>query len=442
MARKKELTLEERIEQALVPEEEWPYELPDGWKWVRLTSVYNNATHSKKKIKKAEYMPDGDIAIVDQGQDIIGGFTNDSTLKYDGELPIIIFGDHTRCVKFIDHDFAQGADGVKVLVPVLVDAKFFYYGLQNLQIKDLGYRRHFPLFKDYVFPVPTRDTQIQIVKIIEEQFEKLDRAKVLIQNAFDSFEDRKAAILHKAFTGELTKKWREENEIVELDTLIEKEIDLNTLTDHRVILDERYNLPDTWRYCYLENVVEKLKYGTSSKSELSGDYPVLRMGNIQNGYIDWLDLKYTSDKEEYNKFKLNTGDLVFNRTNSPELVGKTAIYNGEMEALFAGYLIKIEAKRNIVLPEYLNYFMNSGLAKDYCYEVKTDGVSQSNINAKKLGKFPIPICSINEQKVVIDLCDRLISSSEEYMRLVDMIGQIDQIKKSILSKAFRGVLVK
>ena len=110
---------------------------------------------------------------------------------------------------------------------------------------------------------------------------------------------------------------------------------------------------------------------------------VIRMGNLQGGEIDWKNLAYSDDKNDIKKYKLSTGDVLFNRTNSAELVGKTSIYRGEYPAIYAGYLIKLDYDRNILSGEYLNYVLNSPNAKEYCNRVKTDGVNQSNINAKK-----------------------------------------------------------
>jgi type I restriction enzyme S subunit len=165
------------------------------------------------------------------------------------------------------------------------------------------------------------------------------------------------------------------------------------------------------------------------------------MGNLQKGEIDWSDLAYSSDLQEIEKYKLNPGDVLFNRTNSPELVGKTSIYRGERAAVFAGYLIKI---RNCpeLNSEYLNFCLNTNYAKSYCWKVKSDGVSQSNINAQKLAKFEIPLCSQDEQREVVHQVKSLLSlanSIEEQYK--EATSETDQLDQSILAKAFRGELV-
>lgn len=412
--KKTALTIEERLQQALVPAEEQPYEVPENWVWVRLLSTFVNKTDSKKKIQQKFYLNAGDYAIVDQGQNLIGGYTNDASLQYDGELPVVVFGDHTRCVKYVDFKFVQGADGVKILLPFKsFDSKFFYYAIMNLNIPNMGYRRHFPLFDKLALPLPPLSEQQRIVERIEELFAKLDEAKERLQEAADSFVVRKAAILHKAFTGELTKQWRLENGVRD----------------------------ESWEEKTIGEICSSLKYGTSKKSSDDGEVVVLRMGNLQNGEIDWSNLSYTSDEEDIKKYLLKSGDVLFNRTNSPELVGKTSIYRGEMPAIYAGYLIKLDYEKNIVVGDYLNYYLNSSKAKEYYMQVKTDGVSQSNINAKKIGEFEIPLPTLPEQHEIVRLIDDLLARERSAQQATEQaLASIDLMKKSILARAFRGEL--
>lgn len=183
----------------------------------------------------------------------------------------------------------------------------------------------------------------------------------------------KAAILHKAFTGELTAKWREE---------------------HGVGME-------SWKKKSVGELCISLKYGTAKKSDASGNVVVLRMGNLQQGEIDWSDLAYSNDPDDIEKYKLFPGDVLFNRTNSAALVGKTAIYRGEHPAIYAGYLIKLDYDHDKIIGDYLNYALNTLDAKKYCNSVKTDGVNQSNINAKKIGAYSFNVPSIPEQEKTV-----------------------------------------
>ena len=165
------------------------------------------------------------------------------------------------------------------------------------------------------------------------------------------------------------------------------------------------------------------------------------MGNINRcGKIDWNNLVYTSDKDDITKYSLQTNDLLFNRTNSSEWVGKTAIYKGEKTAIYAGYIVRL---RVIILDaDYVNFVMNSSYYRGWCNDVKTDAVNQSNINAQKLSHFFIPIPPLNEQK-------RIVNELSSWLNIIEAINKeksdlqstICLAKSKILDLAIHGKLV-
>lgn len=207
-------------------------------------------------------------------------------------------------------------------------------------------------------------------------------------------------------------------------------------------LEDLNRLPNEWIWIKIGDITLGVEYGTPAKSKKSSDVAVLRMGNIQNGLFDWSDLVYTSDKAEIEKYLLKKDDVLFNRTNSPELVGKTAIYKGERPAIFAGYLIRLNQLPKLVVADYLNYFLNCPIAKVHGNSVKTDGVNQSNINGEKLGNYPFPICSLTEQQAIVQeietrlsVCDKIEQDIKETME------KAESLRQSILKKAFEGKLL-
>jgi type I restriction enzyme S subunit len=166
------------------------------------------------------------------------------------------------------------------------------------------------------------------------------------------------------------------------------------------------------------------------------------MGNIQNTKFDWSDLVYTSDEEEIRKYSLKDGDVLFNRTNSPELVGKTAIYRNERAAVFAGYLIRINQLPSIVDSRYLNFFLNSHFARQQGNRVKTDGVNQSNVNGEKLSNYPFPYCALVEQREIVKLLEQKLSIVDRYEDTIELeLEKFELLRQSILQKAYSGKLV-
>ena len=200
-----------------------------------------------------------------------------------------------------------------------------------------------------------------------------------------------------------------------------------------------FDIPGSWAWTRIKTVSVDLPYGTSKKSNSSGKVAVLRMRNLQDGEIDYSDLVYSSDEADIEKYYLLENDLLFNRTNSAEWVGKTSIYRGDTPAIYAGYLIRI---RTPLCGEYLNAVMNSSYAKNYCIRVKTDAVNQSNINAQKLGMFLVPVAPIKEQHRVVTSFKRTFEFTQCIQsEKKELSALIQSTKVKILDLAIRGQLV-
>ena len=205
-----------------------------------------------------------------------------------------------------------------------------------------------------------------------------------------------------------------------------------------------FEIPVGWKWCRLRDVIYPPKYGTSSKSLSYGDVPVLRMGNIQDGKVVYDKLVFSNNVEDNRKYILQDGDLLFNRTNSAELVGKTAIFKGNRHVIYAGYLILLRPiKTN---SEYLNYIFSSPYVRSYCKEVKTIGVQQCNINAEKISQLLVPIAPFEEQMRIVDKIKEVLPSVDKYSisqyNLDSLNVSLSEcLKKSILQEAIQGKLV-
>lgn len=446
MARAKKeaaLTPEERLQAALVPDWEWPYKLPENWCWTKLghyvdyvTDYVANGSFASLKAN-VKIMKEENYALMVKTQDFANGFTKSLTYTdkhgyeflaksalYGGELILSNIGSVGKVfrVPFLNRPMTLASNSVMVKCHNSIDYDWLYYflispiGFKELQSITTG--TAVPKFnktdlKTVFLPVPPLGEQQRIVNCIESLFAKLDEAKEKAQAVVDGFEARKAAILHKAFTGELTATWREE---------------------HGVGMEN-------WVVKTVGELCVSLKYGTAKKSDTTGSVVVIRMGNLQQGEIDWSDLAYSNDTEDIEKYRLSPGDVLFNRTNSAALVGKTSIYRGEYPAIYAGYLIKLDYNHEQIIGDYLNYALNTLEAKEYCNSVKTDGVNQSNINAKKIGAYSFNVPSVSEQEEIVAVVQRFLSKERQAKEAAEaVLDQIDLMKKSILARAFRGEL--
>ena len=417
MARAKKeaaLTPEERLQVALVPDWEWPYKLPGNWCWTYFKSISTIQTGRKD----ANYGSDeGKYPFFTCAAEPI------RCHGYSFDCRAILLagnGDINNISRYNGKFEAyQRTYVVKIAEPLCFDYIFYWFKYRWFDFNKgkmfgtaipyirLGNLQEFPT------PIPPLAEQHRIVDRIESLFAKLDEAKEKAQAVVDSFETRKAAILHKAFTGELTAKWREERGVG----------------------------MDSWEKKSVGELCISLKYGTAKKSDASGNVVVLRMGNLQQGEIDWSDLAYSNDPDDIERYKLFPGDVLFNRTNSAALVGKTAIYRGEHPAIYAGYLIKLDYDHDKIIGDYLNYALNTLDAKKYCNSVKTDGVNQSNINAKKIGAYSFNVPNIPEQEKIVSVIQKLLSKEQQSKAAAEaVLDQIELMKKSILARAFRGEL--
>lgn len=426
--KKETLTPEDRLQAALVPEGEQPYKVPKNWICFRFTSLIDieGGTQPPKSQFINEYR-EGYIRLVqirDFASDKYIVFVPDTAkLKHFNEDDILIARYGASLGRICTG--MSGAYNVALAKTIfssnILNRKYVYWMLQSesFQAPLMGISRTAQAgfnkedLSTFAMPLPPLSEQQRIVDRIESLFAKLDEAKQKAQDSLDSFETRKAAILHKAFTGELTAQWRKE---------------------HGVGME-------SWENVSVSEICHSLKYGTAKKSSSEGTVVVIRMGNLQDGEISWDDLAYSNDEEDIEKYKLVPGDVLFNRTNSPALVGKTSIYRGEYPAIYAGYLIKLDYDRSRIIGDYLNYSLNTVSAKQYCNSVKTDGVNQSNINAKKIGAYIFAMPQIDEQAEIVRLLDDLLIKEQQAKEAAEgVLDQIDLIKKAILARAFRGEL--
>ena len=264
------------------------------------------------------------------------------------------------------------------------------------------------------FPVPLAPLpeQKRIAAKLDAVLARVDACRDRLDRIPAILKRFRQSVLAAATSGKLTEEWRGEKAI-----------------------------SNEWSQVQLGDVARDLSYGSSAKSSKSGDVPVLRMGNIQDGRLDWSDLVYTSDIKEVAKYQLAPGDVLFNRTNSPELVGKTAVFKGERESVYAGYLIRVRCLPQL-LPDYLSYCLGSPAGRDYCWQVKSDGVSQSNINAKKLAAFDFLLPSVQEQTEIVRRVESLFAYADRLeARYITARAQVEKLTPASLAKAFRGELV-
>ena len=447
---KKKMTLEEKLEEAIV--KDVPYEVPENWIWTNLEVLFDNVTSSKKKLKQKEYeneCKEGYIEVIDQGESFIGGYTDKKELAYYGELPVIIFGDHSKCIKFVDFNFVQGADGVKVLLPRGMNRKYLYYMMKNLKLPDKGYSRHYKFLIEEPMPIAPLSEQQRIVDKIESLFEKLDKAKELIEEARNDFEKRKLAILEKAFRGELTKEWRIKNrtdrcydvlmhEIKnrnEIYSKVNKKNKPNFMNygENDILIDK--NLPGNWIKCPVGLICDCIVPGRDKPKSFTGDIPWITIPNVISDYINTnsSELKLSdAEIQEVNAKVIPIKSVIMScvgRFGISAIVDKSCVINQQLHA-FLPY-------EKLINPKFLMYHIR--ILRTYMESIATS-TTIAYVNKSGCNSLPINLPPIEEQKEIVRILDKLLEEESKIEELTVLEEQIELIKKSILAKAFRGQL--
>jgi len=371
-----------------------------------------------------------------------------------------------------------------------IDSRFIYHAVSNRAFRfhverkmtgAVGQKRvPVVVLKQHEIRLPPTNEQRRIVEKIEALFAEIDKGVESLQAAKSTLDLYRKSLLKSAFEGRLTADWRARNpdKLEDPETLLSRIRKEREATYQAALADwERAvanwkesgeqgkkptkpklpkefpalfaniqvtlpDLPFGWTWSHLGWSSIGPEYGTAAKSSDHGDVPVIRMGNLQSGGIDWQNLVYSSNKVEIEQYSLNAGDVLFNRTNSPELVGKSAIYCGEQPALFAGYIVRVNQIEKIASGPYLSYFLNSPVARAHGNTVKTDGVNQSNINSTKLQEYPFPYCSIAEQAQIVAILNTRIEAAGIVEKEIDTnLARTEVLRQSILKQAFSGQLV-
>ncbi len=361
---------------------------------AKFLDIFVDVTKDGCKIPKENYLDHGTYPIIDQGQEYIAGFSDESEGLYEN-VPAIIFGDHTRIIKYVDKPCFLGADGVKLLKAKEPNSnyKYLYYALCHAKIPNTGYNRHFKWLKEIDIRLPSKDEQQHIVEI-------LDKISDLIS-------------LRK-------------QQLAKLDELV------------KARFVEMFGTfpanPKNWETCKIRDVVVDVRYGTSRPAVENGEYPYLRMNNITySGELDLSDIKKIDVPEnELPKCTVRRGDVLFNRTNSKELVGKTCVYNRDEMMVLAGFVIRIRVN-NYILPDFLSSFLNADFSKQMLYGMCKAAIGQANINAQEMQSIALYLPPLALQQEFVKLREQI---GQKKLTIQQSLDKLEVLKKSLMQEYF------
>ncbi|MDE5722088.1 MAG: restriction endonuclease subunit S [Clostridia bacterium] len=435
MAKKQEKSIEQRLEEALVLYEKTPYSLPSNWCWTRLGTVCK--LDNGEKIDKEELFYLDVKTLRTQNYELT---KNNGVIVNEGQRVILVDGENSGEVFDIPKHGYMGStfrilDIDKTLNEIYV--RYFISShqdeLRNNKIGSAIPHLNKELFFNLSFPLAPLEEQQRIVGIIEKQFAKLDEARDLIQKSLDSFVDRKSAILHKAFTGELTKKWREEHR---LDNAVE--------ISKRLNLSRFQELSFGWLKINAQDACcEKISCGHTPTQDIleHGEIPFLKVYNIVDNKIDFEYRPQFINLEANKKLKsseLKPNDIVMNIVGPP--LRKIAIIPGTYQKWNMNQAIVRFRAKEYIIPKFLYYLLLWPNTLDDVISKTKGVVGQANISVTQSRNLDFIIPSRQEQEEIVRILDSIFEKEDKSKELIDMLDKIDEMKKSILACAFRGEL--
>lgn len=435
--KKTALTIEERLQQALVPAEEQPYEVPENWVWVRLGAVCffeNGYAFKSDKFSSEKGIPVIRISNIKENNvdldDCIKTLEENIDEKFivhQGDLLIAMSGATTgKNGVYMSANIAylnQRVGNIKVKNKELLIEKFRNFYIANMQneILNTAYGGAQPNISSQkmsamTFPLPPLSEQQRIVERIEELFAKLDEAKERLQEVAESFAVRKAAILHKAFTGELTKQWRKGNGVSD-ESWEEKTIgDVCTVNPKKI---DAKNLDDNLEVSFIPMAAVSDVFGEIANPE------VKNLQDVRTGFTNFSE-----------------GDVIFAKITPCMENGKSAIVGPLVNDIGYGstefYVLRCKEE---LYNKYLYHMVRNTTFRAEAKAVMTGAVGQQRVPKTFLQEYQLLLPSLPEQHEIVRLIDELLARERAAQQAAEQaLASIDLMKKSILARAFRGEL--
>lgn len=384
--------------------------LPETWLAKLAIDCFDQISTTNSKVKSKDCLPDGLYPVIDQGQNYISGYINDESKVIKVDSPICIFGDHTRIVKWVTHDFVPGADGTKLLQPkAFIHPRYAYYSLRILNIPDKGYSRHFKYFKELEINLPGRLEQKIIAEKLDTLLAQVDSTKARLEQIPQILKRFRQAVLATAMSGKLT------------------------------------NLPTANNFkikdiaCVIGGLTKNSKRNNFEKK-----VPYLRVANVYENELKLDDVTEIGiQPNELHRVSLEYEDLLIVEGNgSLDQIGRAAIWREEIqECVHQNHLIKVRANKEILYPTFLLFYFMSPQGKEEIVGRATSGAGLYTLSISKISSINVPVYSLPDQHEIVRRVEQLFAYADTIEKQVDSaLARVNILTQSILAKAFRGEL--
>ncbi len=391
-------------------------DLKPGWRRVKFGEVVRLNKETCKDPETAginrviglEHLEPGDLR-VRSWADVADGTTFSNRVR-PGQ---VLFGKrraYQRKVALADFDAIcsgdiyvfESADPIRLLpelLPFICQTEAFFEYAVGTSAGSLSPRTNWKSLAAYEFALPPLEEQRRIAKFLQAKEAAAQASQEIALAAEVTFDSYANAVFRGQGYGEMRRHRRLGLVAADFDVL------------------------------HISDLIETSQYGLSTAPMEVGTYPILRMMNLVGGCVVENDLKYVDlQPKEFEAYRLEPGDVLFNRTNSIDLVGRTGVYRLESEHVFASYLVRLRVLRELLRPEYLSAYLNAHMGRQQVLGFATKAVSQANVNASNLAKILIPVPSLEIQdRIVADLDMIRIATKGAWSRAGLMKAGLNQL---------------
>lgn len=497
MAKNKDLTLEEKLKEVLIPKEDQPYEIPESWEWVKLGNV--SEINPKKKVlnidenEKISFLPMKSIS------DVTGRILN---IEYESYSKLkkgytqflendILFAKITPCMengkcaiaKNLKNGIGYGTTEFHVLrTTYALNNKFLYNFLRQERFRQeakynmtgsVGFRRvPVEFLKRYIFPLPPLEEQKRIVEKLDSMFEKINKAKELIQEVKENIGNRKESILNKAFRGELTAEWRKNNQTEDAIELL-KSINEEKIKNweqacieaerngkkkpskpkieeiQNMIIpkeEEPYEIPKNWEWVKLENIAQYMQRGKSPSYVEKSKILVISQKCVQWKGFQVDKARFTNDnlKNLYSEERfLRNNDILWNSTGTGT-VGRLCIleknkFDSKKQMVVDSH-VTIVRMYSFLCSKFIFNYLISPIIQNSMDKLTNGSTNQKELSLTSVKNIFVPLPPLKEQEEIVRILDDILEKESKIKELIELEEAIELLEKSILDKAFRGKL--
>ena len=458
-------------------------EMPSSWTELNFDDAVEVVSDHGIRIKQKDYLEAGTVPVIDQGDGLVGGYTDRCDARIDATLPLYVFGDHTRRFKFVSFPFAVGADGVKLFAPNrLWEPRFLFYQLETVDLENRGYGRHYQYLRKESLRLPPHQEQTRIVEKLEELLSDLDAGVAELKAAQRKLAQYRQSLLKAAVEGALTADWRRAR--AQTGEPQESGADLlqRILTERRTRWESkqlakfaeqgktppkdwkskylkpatpesanRPTIPKSWTWASIEQIASDERYGLAIGPFGSNlkvpDYreegvPLVFVRNIRSGNYggDYTKCVTPEKASELIAHGIQPGDVLITKMGEPP--GDADVYpHDQPPAVITADCIKVRCGREIMQAQFLVAVINSNIGKQQIKPI-TQGVAQKKVSLGRFSLVAVPLPTLEEQH---EICVRLINVSKEIdaqsVAVEHSLKQSAAQRKNILKAAFAGQLV-